>query len=296
MKKLLYIISMIAVVASCQKQTMEEGEGILRVNLGLAGDEQVKTGFSNQTSTRNTLAWSYGDKMMLNGVVSSALPVSADGQASATFTFNFKSAMSKMTSPWNFLYCGVSGTDNTVLFPGEQSFIDGNIAANTMPMYAKTTSLSNVKMNHLASVLKFKFTSSSAVTLKEISIQSLDEYNISGKFALGKDGTGAFDATSLTPAGDNAKIVKLTTNTALSTTAKTFYIALPAGEYPKGFYGQLILSDSTIMEVYFNTKGDKALERGIVYDFGTSSYIPMGKVVLTECNTQNFNVTPVDYE
>lgn len=278
--------------AACQKQAPTD-EGILAVNIGIS-DEVSKVHFGTQTDAKNTLVWSAGDKVTLNGVVSSAL--SAGGGASATFTFNFKNDISKMSAPWNFLYCGVSGTDDTVLFPSQQTYAGGNIAANTLPMYATSTSLSNITLNHLASALKFTFTSSTNVTLKEISIQSQDGEKISGKFALGKDGSGKFDASSFTPAGDNSHIVKLSADTQLSSTAKTFYVAIPAGTYAKGFYGQMILSDNTIMEVYFNTKAASELERGVIYDFGTSSYIPMGKVVMTVCNTQNFNVTDVNYE
>lgn len=294
MKKVLYIISIAAVAAACQKQ-VPSGEDTLAVNIGIS-DDVAKVHFGTQTDTKNTLVWSTGDKVMLNGVESSALASSGNGAASATFTFNFKSDMSRMQAPWNFLYCGVSGTDDTVLFPSQQTYAGGNIAANTLPMYAVSATLSNITLNHLASALKFTFTSSTNVTLKEISIQSQDGEKISGKFALGKDGSGRFDASSFTPAGDNSHIVKLSADTQLSSTAKTFYVAIPAGTYAKGFYGQMILSDNTIMEVYFNTKAASELERGVIYDFGTSSYIPMGKVVMTVCNTQNFNVTDVNYE
>lgn len=280
--------------AACQKQ-MPSDEDILSVKLGISGNGE-KVHFGTQTDSKNTMVWSTGDKVMLNGVESSALSSSGNGATSATFTFNFKSDISKKAAPWNFLYCGVAGTDNTVLFPAQQAYVDGNIAANTLPMYATSTSLSNITLNHLASALKFTFTSSTNVTLKEISIQSQDGEKISGKFTLGKDGTGKFAAASFTPAGDNSHIVKLNANTPLSSTAKTFYVAIPAGTYAKGFYGQIILSDNTIMEVYFNTKETSELERGVVYDFGTSSYIPMGKVMMAVCNTQNFNVTDVDYE
>lgn len=294
MKKILYIISIAAVAAACQKQ-VPSGEDTLAVNIGIS-DDVAKVHFGTQTDAKNTLVWSTGDKVMLNGVESSALASSGNGAASATFTFNFKNDISKMSAPWNFLYCGVSGTDNTVLFPTEQTWSENNIAPNTLPMYARSASLSDIKLNHLASALKFNLTSDSAVTLKEITVQAQNNESLSGKFSLGKDTDGYFDASSFTPAGENSHIVRLSANTQLSSTAKTFYVAVPAGSYSKGFYGQFILSDNTIMEVYFDTTGETALERGKVYDFGASSYIPMGKVTMTVCNTQNFNVTDVNYE
>ena len=74
--------------AACQKQ-MPSDEDILSVKLGISGNGE-KVHFGTQTDSKNTLVWSTGDKVMLNGVESSALSSSGNGATSATFTFNFK--------------------------------------------------------------------------------------------------------------------------------------------------------------------------------------------------------------
>ena len=297
MKKILYIMSIAALAAACQKQAPTDD--LVRVRLGIEGQDPTKTCFIDQSATGYSVGWSGGDKVIMNGVESLALAASSEGSASATFTFNFKGQTDKLTSPYNLLYCGVAGTDNTVFFQGTQKEIDGNVAPNTLPMYATSASTyENVTMNHLASVLKISLTDTKGSTLKRITVEALGGEKLSGKFSLGKAEGGKFDASVFSPSGENATTVAIESESGskLGSVAKDFYIAIPAGTYTKGFYGQIIMADNSLMEVYFDTMSEKTFGRGVIYDFGTNAFVNMGKVVVTVCGTENFNVEAFNYE
>ena len=289
MKKIDIIAFTLLAAVGCQKVDSPSSD-VLTFEIGLPSEVPTRTAFGTQSGSAMPLVWSAGDKVVVNGSESAALT----GTPGASATFSVKGVNS---TPYNILYCGRNGSDATVTFPAIQTFVAGNVAPFTLPMYATTTSLTGIILNHLGCAFKIALTSSSSVTLSRIEFVANGGEMISGDFTLGKNsGTGKFDASVFGPSGNNSKVVTMSPATSISSTAKTFYLVLPAGSYSEGFTGHFILSDESMMEVTFNTLGASTLERAKIYDFGTVAFVNQGKIATEICGTEDFTVQTISYE
>jgi hypothetical protein len=272
---------------ACDKQ--EIAEDLLRIEAGLPS-QATKTALGEKSGSSWPLLWSEGDRLMLNGVASSALSAGDAGGSSATFKFSGVGG----ASVWNYTYCGIEGSDCMVTFPSAQSSSDGNISVNTLPMYASASSVSGITLTPLGSVLRFSFTSSSSVTVSQIQVKAIGGENICGNYSIGKNGSGLLNG-SLSASGDNRDNVVVAAGVALSSSPKAFCVVIPAGTYSAGFQASITASNGKIMEVWFNTKSNKTLSAGTLYDFGESSFVPMGSSIMTVSSAEQFTVDTVTY-
>ena len=287
MKRLLLCILIVCGFAACEKRDV--ADDLLSVEAGLPS-QPTKTAIGSKVGNSWPLLWSSGDCLMLNGVQSNALSAADAGGATATFKF----AGVGGATVWNYTYCGVAGSDCTVAFPASQSSGDGNIAVNTLPMYASSSSPSgSISLTPLGAVLRFSFTSSSAVTISQIEVKAIGGENVCGNYTIGKSG-GLLNG-SLTASGNNRDNILIAAGVALSSSPSAFCFVLPAGTYASGFQAKITASDGKTMEVWFNTKSNKTLSAGVLYDFGESAFIPMGTSIMTVVSTENFTVDTVTY-
>lgn len=282
--KTLLAAASISVVAACTKDV----QGGLSVDIGIAG-QSTRTSLGEQTGTSVPVLWSEGDVISLNGIVSTPLTAAESGRSEATFHFK-----GSITAPYNFLYCGVNGQDATVLFNAAQAFTSGNIPTATLPMYASCDGLSDVGMHHLGAILRFGFTGNGE-NIVQVKTSTMNNESLSGKFSLSKTPDGKLSAV-LTPAGSNTASIMAEGSAVLSATPTSFLVVVPAGTYARGFSGNIVTSDGSTMLVHFNTKDNKTLAAGTLYDFGAASFVSTGKSEMTVCTTQNFNVEEVSYE
>lgn len=287
MKRYLVCLLLACCVMSCQKQ--EDAEVLLSIEAGLPS-QATKTELGAKSGSSWPLLWSEGDRLLLNGVPSSALSAADAGGTTATFKFSGVGG----ATVWNYTYCGVENSDCNVVFPTAQSSSDGNIAMSTLPMYASTSSVSGITLTPLGAVLRFSFTSSSAVTVSQIQIKAIGGESISGTFAIGKNGSGRLNG-SISAAGDNRDNVVVAAGVALSSSPRSFCAVIPAGTYSSGFQASITASNGKIMEVWFNTKNNKTLSAGTLYDFGESAFVPMGSSVMTVGSTEQFSIDVVSY-
>ena len=279
---------MVCCVVACHKHEIPE-EDTLSIEAGLPA-QITKTALGEKSGSSWPLLWSEGDCLYLNGVASSALSSSEAGGASATFKFSGVGG----ASAWNYTYCGVASSDSRVVFPSSQTCSNGNIAANTLPMYASASSVSGISLIPLGAVLRFSFTSSSAVTVSQIQLKAIGGENICGDYSIGKNGAGLLNGT-LSAAGNNRDNIVVAAGVALSTSPKSFCIVVPAGTYSEGFKADITASDGKIMEVWFNTTSNKSLSAGTLYNFGEAAFVPMGSSLMTVMSTEQFTVDTVTY-
>lgn len=287
MKKYLLCCLLVLCATACHKDVISEN--VLSIAAGLPS-QVTKTALGPKSGSSWPLLWSEGDCLYLNGVSSSLLSASEAGGATATFKFSGIGG----ASVWNYTYCGVAGSDCTVVFPSTQSCSDGNIALNTLPMYASASSASSITLIPLGAVLRFSFTSSSAVTVSQLQVKALGGESVCGNYSIAKNGSGLLNG-NLTAAGDNRDNVLIAAGVALSSSPSSFCIVVPPGTYASGFKADITASDGKIMEVWFNTKSNKTLSAGTLYDFGESAFVPMGSSVMAIMGLETFTVDTVVY-
>lgn len=288
MKRYLPCVLLVCCVVACHKHDIPKDD-FLSIEAGLP-TQITKTALGDKSGSSWPLLWSEGDCLYLNGVSSSALTSSEAGGATATFKFSGVGG----ASVWNYTYCGVASSDSQVVFPSSQTCSNGNIAANTLPMYASASSVSSISLIPLGAVLRFSFTSSSAVTVSQIQLKAIGEESICGNYSISKNGTGLLNGT-LTAAGNNRDNIVVAAGVALSSSPKSFCIVVPAGTYSDGFKADITASDGQIMEVWFNTSSNKSLAAGTLYDFGEAAFVPMGSSVMTVMSTEQFTIDTVSY-
>jgi len=288
MKRYLLFVLLICCVAACNKHEIPE-EDTLSIEAGLPS-QITKTALGEKSGSSWPLLWSEGDCLYLNGVSSSALTSSEAGGATATFKFSGVGG----ASVWNYTYCGVASSDSQVVFPSSQTCSNGNIAVNTLPMYAAASSVSSISLIPLGAVLRFSFTSTSAVTISQIQLKAIGEESICGNYSIGKNSSGLLNGT-LSAAGDNRDNIVVAAGVALSSSPKSFCIVVPAGTYSEGFKADITASDGKIMEVWFNTTSNKSLSAGTLYNFGEAAFVPMGSSLMTVMSTEQFTVDTVTY-
>ncbi len=272
---------------ACNKN--EIAGDFLTVEAGLPA-QATQTTLGGKTGNAWPLLWSEGDRLWLNGVQSTALSASDAGGATAIFKFSGVGG----ATVWNYTYCGVAGSDCQVVFPASQSCSNGNLASETLPMYASSASVSSITLSPLGAVLRFSFTSSTAVTVSQIEIAAIGGESICGNYTIGKNGAGLLNG-SLSEAGNNRNNLIIAAGATLSSSPSAFCFVLPAGTYTSGFQARITAADGKVMEVWFNTKSNKTLAAGTLYDFGSAEFVPMGSSIMTVLSTESFAVDTVTY-
>lgn len=217
-------------VLSCEKEvdsySPAQGDGSsLRVSLP---DSGTRTFLGAEAGGRRSVLWSAGDRISVGKAVSGPLGSKEAGGSSAIFSFS-----TPLEAPFNVLY--PASETGTVELPSSQQFIDGSCDPAALPMYGSGWNPSELRLSHFSSVLQVQLTGAGK-SVSRIMVLSSDGKPLSGslipetgdgglfngKFALG----GASSVVSLEcPAG----------GTALGSSPKSFFIAVPAGEYPLGF-------------------------------------------------------------
>ena len=302
MKKIYSIISIIALAAiavSCSKEidnpelnenapevTASEvipGESIT-VTLSVPDSPDTKTALGTKEGSSYPVYWSDGDGayLSLNGTAA----YESTKNSTTQYTAKFKPASG--LSVYNFLYRGVSGRDDQVVFPASQSFVSGGFDPASMPMYAASASRSNsVTFNHLGALLKFSLTCNDTDHLPAnkgidaVTLTAEDEnISLSGTFTIGK--TSNLLNGTLTPASGGASLTySFGTHKSLSSTPFVFYVAIPAGTYEGGIKLTIVDNNGGSMDLYVMTEAaKKTIAAGTVREFETVEYVPASEANL----------------
>ena len=211
------------------------------------------------------LYWSVGDRIVVNGVASSEAAIDASNKSVATFNI-----ASTIGEPYHITYpysATLLNSPSKVVFPAEQSYVEGTFAQDCAPMCAYVENKSSdVKLKHLAGVLRFPVKASTAgVVLDKIVITSLDNAKLSGEFDV--------DCTTATiTAGANSSnsiTYSLPKNFVLSTsTESVLYITIPAVETGACSIEFVTASGDKMTRSWSN----RVIKPGIVKEFKTINY------------------------
>ena len=285
MKKIYKYISLVALTAlsaGCAKELVNPEDlltnsnnqelinGEFTVQLSVPESAQTKTVLGTKDGSTYPIYWSPEDVITLNGTAASEFTPSVDFK-SATAKFNVKG----LAAPYNFLYCGVSGTGNQVSFPATQNYVSGGFDPAAMPMYASLASRQEkVTFAHVGSLLKFSFTGTSFIS--SVSLRAVDKTkSLSGSFTIGTT-NGVLNGTLAPNAADGRIFYDFNEDQQLSETPFSFYVAIPAGTYPGGIIVDVRDSNSDFMTLkIMDSSESETIAAGRVREFETLEYSPI---------------------
>ena len=274
MKKIYSYISLVALAAvsvGCAKELVSPDEltNEISVNLSVPASAHTKTLLGTKDGSTYPVYWSESDVITLNGTAATEFVPSADGTSAAA-----KFKVTGLVAPYDFLYCGVSGTSDQVSFPAVQNYVADGFDPAAMPMYASMTSVNDeVTFSHLASLLKLSFTGENKIS--SVTLTAADESkSLSGKFTIGRN-NNLLDGT-LAPASAGAALTySFGDGLQLSGNPSVFYIAILAGTYEGGITLEVNDNEGGHMTVKVLESEERAdLAAGKVCEFDNVVYEP----------------------
>ena len=238
------------------------GEGSTTLTVALPS---TRTELGDKSDEVYPVYWSEGDCISMNGKCSAEAVINAENRSSATFSVNYI-----LNYPYRITYPHLSTTSYLapkVLFPAEQSYVEGSFAQGSAPMCGYVESENDkVELKHLAAVLRLPVKAhKEGIILQKVVVKTTNNTKIAGTFSVDCQ-SGAVSATS---DGSNAITYTLPSNFTLSTTEESYlHIAMPA------------LDAGTCVVEFFDSKGgvmvgtwnSKSLTAGVVREFKSVTY------------------------
>lgn len=253
MKKLFYILGaalvMLASVSCEKKETVKEAQS--SVEKADMTFKAVPAGTARTTvlSDGTTVVWSDGDaiKVFANGAEEGDVceMISEAGNTYAEF-----GGQCAAQGPWTAIcpaYSEAKLINGAIEFtmPDEQDYADNTFAQGAMPCvaYSETTEFT---FNHSFGVLKLslKLASGKTGSVKSIKVTTKGSEKLNGTFAVSPKTSAK--ATKSGADGTNDITLNCGSGVELGTTAKDFWIVVPAGAFASGFDVEITATDDKV--------------------------------------------------
>lgn len=263
---LIAIMSGVVCFIACSKA---DSDPIRNAQINVTMSEMLtKTSIGTKNGSSYPLYWSAGDRISMNGNLSEALSADQAGKVSTTFT------VKTGVSPFNVVYPGVSGVDNSITIEASQTLSSGAIKSGTLPMYSSATSLSSgLQMHPLGAIVRFALQGVSNIT--SITIAADGGENVGGTFTIGKtsealNGKLTVASGSKTVAATSSKGVRLS-----ESTPTYFYLVIAPGTYSKGLRATVVSDDSPLNAMTFSFgKSSNDFTAGQVFEVPVLTFDP----------------------
>ena len=265
MKLVTRIIAVLACTSAlwaCQTEPttdhmVEGGATTLTISL-----EPSRTSLGEKSGESYPVYWSEGDRIAINGVAHEAA-IDASNRSVATFE------VTSIATPYNITYPyleALAGASSKVVFPAEQSYVEGTFAPGSTPMCGYVASGSKeVKLKHLACLLRFPVKASTeGIVLDKVVITS-SIANIAGEFVVD------CSQAKISPSENTANSITYTLpeNFTLSTdTESVFYISIPAIEVGNCSVEFIESSGNKMVSTWKGTN----IKSGVVREFKSITY------------------------
>ena len=267
MKRLWLLILFASIaLAGCQNDLPVDnsiaGKGLTTLTIALP---DTRTSLGEKSGDTYPVYWSEGDCISMNGKCSSKAVINAENRSSATFSVEYI-----LNYPYRITYPYLSTTSYAspkVLFPAEQSYVEGTFAQGSAPMCGYVESESgNVELKHLAAVLRLPVKAhKEGIILQKVVVRAINKTKIAGTFSVDCQ-SGAVSATS---DSSSAITYTLPSNFVLSTTAESsLHIAMPAVDAGDCVV-EFVDSNGGVMVGTWNAK---SLTAGVVREFNSITY------------------------
>ena len=268
-------------------------------------DAVVLTLLAPQTATSKTwidasgtgssapVYWSAGDRIAVNGSVSTPLKIGdAEKVSSASFLLRNVAAPYDVVYPHD-AYAG-KGEDGTVLLdiPSVQKWTSGTFAEGSALLYGYGAGAEDaVQMKNLCSAIAFTLTSPENIRVNSVTITSLSDIGpICGRFALDPS------SLQLSAVGEVGYTVSMTLpeeGLDITPEGTSFYLSIPAGDYPDGFIIRLDDAGKHILRMYWLRSGEGAdpgieLGAGKLVVFSPMQYEPEAREICSAEDWEEF--------
>ncbi len=272
------LLAATVLLASCQKefQTPEIviSKGVTTLEVGLP---DTKTYLGDAVEGTHKVYWSNDDQIAVNGTASNALAELPENAGSATFTIN-----GIVNTPFNIVYPASIYTDAThVTLPSVQTYKAGGFADGMFPMAGYSASGASIQLRHLCAIVKISVKRETAEhaearsgevdTDKIVSVRfsGNNSEKVSGEFELDYS-TPALTAASGT--GDDLVVSVAKSQSTSTSTAKDYYLVVPARTYSNGFTVTVKDANGHIMT---KSKGSSwTPEAGKLYNMTAFEFVP----------------------
>lgn len=203
-----------------------QGEGSdLRVCLPESG---TRTTLGEEEGGRRPVLWSEGDRISVGSAISEPLKSKEAGESSAVFSFT-----TPLEAPFNVLY--PASESGTAVLPQSQQYIEGSCDPAALPMYGSGWNPSDIRLSHFSTVFEVRL-SGAGKSIDRIMVLSSDGKPLSGSLIPDTDAKGLFNGNFTVSGASSVVTLECPSGgTALGSSPKSFFIAVPAGEYPVGF-------------------------------------------------------------
>ena len=280
---LFVLLSVLAV--SCVQQpedyTSDWGGQIITLT---TSDGQTRTSLGEPLGDKVPVYWTSGDRINVNGTVSSPLSV-VDGQKVSRAEFK----VNNVSLPYTIVYPAESyrGTDEygkiELVIPQTQMYVPGSFAPGADMLFGTSLSENEVVMEHLCATVKLSLTDEQASVVKKLTLTSLSEsHPISGTFTLDPDYLLLSAKEGLCTISMDLPV----DGVMLGAEAVDFYLTIPPGTYPDGF--TITLEDEQKHIQRFNWLRDSqgaepgvTVTAGRLVQFATCEFEPGAREICT---------------
>ena len=238
------------------------GEGVTTLTIVLP---ETRTSLGEKSGEVYPIYWSEGDCISMNGKCSTEAVINSENKSSATFSVNYL-----LNYPYSITYPYISTTSYLapkVVFPAEQSYVEGSFAQSSAPMCGYVESENDkVELKHLATVLRLPVKAhKDGIILQKVVVKAINNTKISGTFSVDCQG-GAVSATSDC---SNTITYTLPSNFVLSASEESnLHIAMPAVDAGDCVV-EFVDSKGGVMVGTWNSK---SLQAGVVREFKSITY------------------------
>ena len=263
---------------SCQQvlQEREEagGETVLRVGIASV---QTKTWLDTESGgSPIRVYWSDGDRINVNGQVSSPLQVAPGKKVSSDAEFHLRS----VDAPYRVIYPASAVRDEAyaadgtigISIPSQQAWTEGGFAVGAAPLYGYADG-GSVTLHNLFAAIRVRLSSADGTLVDNASLSS-DDAPLCGDFKLDPT-TGILEAVNV------ASMVSLTLDpVALKADGTDFYFTIPPGNYTSGLRFAFVREeDHRTMQCTWTPEGK--VEAGRLYYFDKINFVPGAKDIET---------------
>lgn len=238
-RKVFYGI-LLLLLASCTREVRDAGVewGRTKLTAGISA-VQTKTWLDSEGGGSPVkVYWSDGDRILVNGQLSSAVPV-APGEKVSAAEFSFRS----ISAPFRAFYPASAvtevGEDGSLTFviPDTQVYSSTTFANGSAPLYGYAEGGDKVTLKNLCAAIKVNLKDAQASAISSVTLYS-PGLPIAGTFSLNpENGT-------LTPVeGTNTLTLDIGDGISLSPGGTNFWFAVPAGYYQQGLQVSFVRAD-----------------------------------------------------
>lgn len=238
-RKVFYGI-LLLLLASCTREVRDAGVewGRTKITAGISA-VQTKTWLDSEGGGSPVkVYWSDGDRILVNGQLSSEVKA-APGEKVSAADFSFRS----ISAPFKAFYpaeavteVGEDGT-LTIAIPDSQAYSSTTFANGSAPLYGYAENGDKVTLKNLCAAIKVNLKDAQASAISSVTLYS-PGLPVAGTFSLNPENG------SLTPVeGTNTLTLDIGDGLTLSPEGTIFWFAVPAGYYQQGLQVSFVRAD-----------------------------------------------------